>query len=131
MLINKKLFDELSSQAADNERLRVNFNLHTSLDDHVQRLFNALEPGTVLPVHRHKNTAETYIVLRGRLEVLMYNENGNLTETVDIYPDKGNYGMHIEAGQWHTINVLEKGTIIFEVKQGPYKPLDEDEIMQL
>ncbi len=131
MLINKKLFDELSSQAADNERLRINFNLHASLDDQVQRLFNALEPGTVLPIHRHKNTAETYIVMRGRLEVLMYDENCNLTETVDINPEEGNYGMHIDAGLWHTINVLEKGTIIFEVKQGPYKPLDEDEIMQL
>ncbi len=131
MIIDKKLFDEISLKACENERLRMNYNLHDKLEDDVQRLLNALEPGTVLPVHRHKNTAETYIVMRGRLELFLFDENGKLTDNIDINPVEGRYGVHIQAGTWHTINVLEKGTVIFEVKQGPYKPLETDEIMNI
>ncbi len=117
MIIDKNLFDELSQKASENPRLRINFNLHASLEDKVQRLLNALEPGTVLPVHRHKNSAETYLVLRGRLEILFYDDNGKLIEKVDVSPNEGKYGVHIEAGLWHTVNVIEKGTVIFEVKK--------------
>ncbi len=131
MIIDKNLFDELSQKASENPRLRINFNLHASLEDKVQRLLNALEPGTVLPVHRHKNSAETYLVLRGRLEILYYDDNGKLIEKFEVSPNEGNYGVHIEDGQWHTVNVLEKGTVIFEVKKGPYKPLEEDEILKI
>lgn len=79
MLINKKLLDEVTARAKTNERLRMNFNLHDSLEAKAQRLLNALEPGTILPIHRHRHTAETYIVLRGSIRILFYNDKKTLT----------------------------------------------------
>lgn len=131
MIIDNKFLDELSSKAAENDRLRINYNLHETLNDEVQRLLNALEPGTVLPVHRHRNTAETYFVLRGKLEVLIYDDEKTLVEKVPLAPDEGSYGMHVPPGQWHTINVLEKGTVIFEVKKGPYIQLSREDILEI
>ncbi|MBQ8735853.1 MAG: WbuC family cupin fold metalloprotein, partial [Bacteroidaceae bacterium] len=109
----------------------MNFNLHESLDAKAQRLFNALEPGTILPIHRHRNTAETYILLRGRMNVIFYNEDGSISEKKEINPLKGIYGAHIEKGQWHTLEVLESGTVLFEVKDGPYIPFQPEDVMQL
>ena len=122
MLINKKLLDEVTARAKANERLRMNFNLHDSLEAKAQRLLNALEPGTILPVHRHRHTAETYIVLRGCIRVLFYNDENMLTGESIIDPKQNEYGIHIPAGQWHTLEVLESDTVIFEVKDGPYAP---------
>ena len=98
-------------------------NLHDSLEAKAQRLMNAMEPGTDLPIHRHTHTAETYFVLRGRINVLYYGEDGQLEESRELDPLKGCYGVQIPIGQWHTIEVLESGTVIFEVKDGPYTPL--------
>ena len=88
---------------------------------------NALEPGTELPVHRHCFTAETYIVLRGEINVFFYDDDKRVTESVTLNPLKGEYGIHIPAGQWHTLEVVEKGTVIFEVKDGPYRPLGPED----
>jgi cupin fold WbuC family metalloprotein len=99
------------------------------LDDNVQRLLNAMEPGTIMPIHRHQNTAETYFVLRGSLRVILYNENKEITSETELNPLIGNYGVDIPAGQWHTIEVLESGTVIFEVKEGPYTPLESKDTM--
>ena len=129
MLINKKLLDEVTERVKASERLRMNYNLHDSLEAKAQRLLNALEPGTLLPVHRHRHTAETYIVLRGAIKVLFYNDERVLTEEFMVKPLEGNYGTHIPAGQWHTLEVLESGTVIFEVKDGPYTPLKPEDIM--
>jgi cupin fold WbuC family metalloprotein len=131
ILLDNQLLDELSDKASKNERLRINFNLHETLDEPVQRLLNALEPGTLLPIHRHTDTAETYLVLRGSLKILMYSEAGELESTQELNPGKGIYGVQIPAGQWHTVEVLEKGTVIFEVKEGPYRPLTNDDIRLL
>lgn len=131
MILDDKLLDGVTEKAKKSERLRMNFNLHESLDAKAQRLFNALEPGTILPIHRHRNTAETYILLRGRMNVIFYNEDGSISEKKEINPLKGIYGAHIEKGQWHTLEVLESGTVLFEVKDGPYIPYQPEDVMQL
>lgn len=130
-LINDILLDEVSEKAVHSPRLRMNYNLHDNLEAKAQRLLNALEPGTKLPVHRHPHTAETYILLRGRINVLFFNEDKQVQEKQELFVGSGNYGVHIPAGQWHTLEVLESGTVIFEVKDGPYTPLTEDNIMNL
>ncbi|MDD4198177.1 MAG: WbuC family cupin fold metalloprotein [Paludibacter sp.] len=129
--INEQLLNWITIKACESPRLRMNHNLHASSDDKVQRLLNAMEPGTVLPVHRHKNTDETYVLLRGKLDVKVYNEQKELIATHRLDPNEGKYGMHIPANSWHTIEVLEKGTVIFEVKEGPYLPLKEDDMMDV
>ena len=131
MILDDKLLDGVTEKAKKSERLRMNFNLHESLDAKAQRLFNALEPGTILPIHRHRNTAETYILLRGRMNVIFYNEDGSISEKKEINPLKGIYGAQIEKGQWHTLEVLESGTVLFEVKDGPYIPFQPEDVMQL
>ena len=90
-----------------------------------------MEPGSVFPVHRHKNTDETYIILRGKLDVKFYNEQKELVETYRLDPTEGKFGIHIPANSWHNIEVLETGTVIFEVKEGPYFPLVDSDIMQV
>lgn len=131
MILDDKLLDGVTEKAKQSERLRMNYNLHESLDAKAQRLFNALEPGTQLPIHRHRDTAETYILVRGRMNVIFYNEDGTIAGISEIDPKKGVYGAHIEKGQWHTLEVLESGTVLFEVKDGPYKPFQPEDMMIL
>ena len=130
MLIDNNLLDQVSAKAKESERLRMNYNLHDSLDAKAQRLLNALEPGTILSIHRHRHTAETYIVLRGSIIVIFYDDNKIPVEQHLISPKQGVYGVHIPAGQWHTLEVKESGTVIFEVKDGPYAPLGEEDILE-
>ena len=131
MLIDDNLLNKVTEQAKTSDRLRMNYNLHDSLDAKAQRLLNALEPGTELPIHRHPHTAETYIVLRGAIKVFFYNDDRMVTNEFMINPLEGRYGIHIPAGQWHTLEVLESGTVIFEVKDGPYMPLGPEDIILL
>lgn len=131
MLINKQLLDSISGQARNNERLRMNFNFHTSPEAKSQRLLNAIEMDSVIPIHRHKNTAETYILLRGKIRVKFYNENGDITELFDLDPTIGNYGIDIPQGQWHRLEVLAPDSVIFEVKDGPYTPLSAEDILHI
>ena len=130
MLINEQLLDEVTAKAKTSERLRMNFNLHDSLEAKAQRLLNALEPGTVLPIHRHRDTAETYIVLRGSMKVLFYNDKKELTGQSVIDPKQNEYGIHLPTGQWHTLEVLEPNTVLFEVKDGPYIPFSKEDILE-
>ena len=127
MIINDELLDKVTAEAEASPRLRMNFNLHESLDAKAQRLLNVLLPGTVLPVHRHMHTAETYILLRGKMFIVCYNDLGEQTERYLLDPSHGNYGAQIPKGQWHTIEVIEPSTI-FEVKDGPYTPLAPEDI---
>lgn len=120
-LITSDLLDDLSEKARLNERLRINFNFHSSLDDKCQRLLNAMEPGTLMPIHRHQ-VAEMYIVLRGSLEVLFFNDEKQVIDKETITPNEGIYGVQIPQNTWHSLNVKEHGTVIFEVKEGPYIP---------
>ena len=128
-IIDKELLDKVTGEAQESPRLRMNYNFHDSLDAKAQRLLNALEPGTKLPIHRHKHTAETYILIRGSMRVLFYNDSTKLINSIVLNPLDGKYGIDIPAGQWHTLEVLESGSVIFEVKDGPYKPLQSDDIM--
>lgn len=129
MIIDKKMLDEVSVKAKMNERLRMNFNFHDSPDAKAQRLLNALEIGTILPIHRHRHTSETYILLRGKIRVMFYDELGGETDLFMLDPLQGDYGIHIPVGQWHTLEVLENDSVIFEVKDGPYTPLNPEDMM--
>lgn len=129
-IINNQLLNSITQLAKESPRLRMNYNLHTSLDAKAQRLLNALEPGTVLPIHRHLSTAETYILLRGKIEINFYNNQKKVTETIELDPFKNNYGIQIPAGQWHSLKVLESGSVLFEVKDGPYTPITPENILE-
>ena len=129
MIITQETLDELTIKAKALERLRANLDLRNSPEDQSQRMLNALEPGTVLPIHRHKGSSETCICIRGHFEEYFYDNNGNLTDTIDMLP--GGVVLNIEKGQWHSLKCLESGTVLFEAKDGAYRPLEEDEIMNL
>ena len=129
MVITQEILDELSAKAKASERLRCNLDLRNSTDDQSQRMLNALEPGTVMPIHRHKETSETCVCIRGHFEEYFYDSEGRLTDTIDMVPV--GVVLNIEKGQWHSLKCLESGTVLFEAKDGPYHPLEEDEIMNL
>lgn len=129
MKLDKELLDSITQKAKESPRLRMNHNLHDSLDSKVQRLFNALEPETVLPIHRHQNTDETYILIRGKIEVIFYDNKKNITDRFIVCQEDGIFGVHIPKNTWHTLEVLESGSVIFEVKEGPYQPISENDIL--
>lgn len=129
MKLDKELLDQISQKAKESPRLRMNYNLHDSLDSKAQRLFNALEPGTILPIHRHQNTDETYILIRGKIEVIFYDNDKNIVDRFIIDRETDTFGVHIPKGTWHTLEVLESGSVIFEVKEGPYQPISENDIL--
>ena len=140
-LIDKQLLDDVSRQAQKSGRLRMNYNFHQSLEDKCHRFLNAVEPGTVMPIHRHKGSSETCICICGHFEEYLYGftetrsdgtpdpNSFGIVETVDMYP--GGPILNIEKGQWHSLKCLESGTILFEAKDGPYHPLEEDEILSV
>lgn len=128
MIINDELLKKIESEAQASPRLRMNFNLHKSFEAKAQRLINILLPGTPMPIHRHKQTDETCIVIRGKFFVVFYDEMGGQIERYLLDPNIGNYGVQIPAGQWHTIEVIEPSAI-FEVKDGPYTPLQPEDMM--
>lgn len=123
MIIDKSLLDTVTSGAKESNRLRMNYNFHDSLDAPCQRLLNALEPGTIVPIHRHQHTSETYILLRGKLRMMFYNDDKEIIEETILSSESANYGIHIPAGVWHAMEVLASGTVIFETKDGPYMPI--------
>ena len=115
--------DALLASAAESSRLRMNHDLRNSAADTSQRMLNALLPGTVVPVHRHEDTAETVVCLRGRLWEVIYEEVDNKFREVSrhlLCPAEGCHGMQVPAGAWHTIEVLEP-SVIFEAKDGAYR----------
>lgn len=130
MIINEQLLNQVSSQAKDSPRLRMNYNLHEHLEDKVHRFFNAMEPETIVPIHRHRDTAETFILVRGKMRVVFYDNNKNIIEDTVLSDDNGNYGVHIPIGVWHWVEILEPNTVTFEVKEGPYHPLTDEDIMK-
>lgn len=129
-LITEDLLNTVTDQAKENARLRMNHNFHDSMDAPIHRMLNALEPGTYLPPHRHKNPdkEEIYLILRGDLVAILFDEEGNPAEKINLNPSKGVYGIEIPPGVWHCIVVRESGTVIYEIKQGPYAPLTPDNL---
>lgn len=129
-IIDKSLLDSVTAGAKESNRLRMNYNFHDSLDAPCQRLLNALEPGTIVPIHRHQHTSETYILLRGKLRMMFYNDDKEMIEETILSSESTNYGIHIPAGVWHAMEVLASGTVIFETKDGPYMPIQECDILK-
>lgn len=141
MVIDSKILEELISKAKTSPRLRSNLDLRNSTEDKSQRMLNALEPGTVMPIHRHKETSETCVCIRGHFEEYLYGytetrsdgtpdpNSFGIVETVNMYP--GGPILNIEKGQWHSLKCLESGTVLLETKDGAYRPLEEDEIMEV
>ena len=131
MLLNTELLNTLSAQAKAAPRLRMNYDLRNSSDDQSQRMLNALEPGTVMPIHRHRGSSETVVVLRGKVKWLYYDENGKVTDTFVVAPGSDLCGLSVPKGQWHSLQCLESGTVILETKDGPYAPLTAEDVMEL
>ncbi|TCO04064.1 WbuC family cupin fold metalloprotein [Natronoflexus pectinivorans] len=127
ILINRNLLDEVSSQAKSSSRLRKNYNFHTVLKDPINRMLNAFEPDTYVRPHMHKNPdkREVFIVLRGKLAMYFFGEDGIVENYITLDALKGNYGVEIPPGVWHTVLCLETGTVVYEVKDGPYNVTDD------
>lgn len=126
-IIDEHTLDALTAQAKASPRLRMNLDLRNSPEDQSQRMLNAIEPGTVLPIHRHRTTSETVVCLRGHFEEYFYDEEGRLTDTIDMVP--GGMLINIPAGHWHSLKSLESGTVLLECKDGPWEPLGEEDIL--
>jgi len=127
MIIDKSVLDELTAKTKESPRLRCNLDLRNSQEDKSQRMLNALEPGTEMPIHRHRNSSETCVCVRGHFVEYFYDENGNLTDTIDMLP--GGTILNIEKGQWHSLKCLESGTVLLEAKDGPWEPLTEEDVL--
>ena len=130
MTINNQLLSTLSSRAKVSSRLRQNYDLRNSEEDNSQRMLNALEPGTVMPIHRHRKSSETVVIVRGSLIERFYDEEGNITEEVLMVPGGENPVVQVEKGRWHSLECLEPNTVLFESKDGAYEPLPEEDIMK-
>ena len=129
-LIDKQLLDDVSRQAQKSVRLRMNYNFHQSLDDKCHRFLNAVEPGTKVEIHRHPTKDESFVLLRGRVIVRTYNDDGSVIESVELCPDDGKYGVNIPKGVWHNLESLESDSVFFECKEGPFVPHEVDGILQ-
>ena len=130
-IIDKKIFDELSSQAKASPRLRMNYNFHQSLEEKCHRMLNAVEPGTDIPIHRHPDKDESFVVLRGKVRSTTYNDDGSVIESVVLSQEGGLYGVDIPKGVWHKLESLESGSVVFECKEGPFVPHEVDGILDL
>lgn len=127
MVLTTEILDALSAEAKANERLRMNLDLRTSTADQSQRMLNALEPGTQVPIHRHPTTSETVVLLRGSVREMFFDEKGNVTESFVLKAGAEPSAMNIPAGMWHTLECLESGTILFETKDGAFEPRREED----
>ena len=132
MQITQALLDSLTEQAKASPRLRMNLDLRNSPDDQSQRMLNAIEPGSPLPIHRHRKSSETVVCLRGRLVEEFYDDlKHTCTDAIELSHNGPVVALNIPIGQWHTVRALESGTVILETKDGPYEPLGEDDILSI
>ena len=145
MKIDKSLLDTLSSQAKASPRLRQAYDLRNTPEDNSQRMLNALEPGTAMPIHRHRKSSESICMVRGKMVMRLYDDKGNVTDEFVMAPTSLHSlpsiqececneptipMVHVEAGQWHSLEVLEEGTVVFEAKDGKYEPLGEEDVVK-
>ena len=132
MKITQAILDKLTEEAKTSPRLRMNMDLRNLDSDSSQRMLNAIEPGSPLPIHRHQKTTETVVCLRGRLVEEYYDELERVcTEAIELSPNGPVAVLNIPAGQWHTVRALESGTVILEMKDGSYEPLTDADILQM
>lgn len=125
MLIDDNLIQRVTALAKESPRLRKNYNFHETLDDPCQRMLNIMLKGTKFEIHRHTNTAESFIILKGKLDLIYFNDKGEETDRFRLDPTLGNYGINIPSGQWHSLEILEDSTI-FETREGPYIPVSKE-----
>ena len=128
MIIDGKILDKLTAQAKASPRLRMNMDLRNGPEDLSQRMLNAMEPGTVMPIHRHHASSETVVILRGEIRWIFYDDNGVETERVVLDADGWPRMLNVEKDRWHSLECLESGSVLYESKNGPYHPLEEDEV---
>ena len=130
MKITQALLGKLTAEAKLSPRLRMNLDLRNGEEDQSQRMLNAIEPGSEVPIHRHQITSETVVCLRGRLVEEYYDDQERIcTEAIELTPNGPVVALNIPAGQWHTVRALESGTVILEVKDGPYEPLSDEDLL--
>ena len=127
--IDVELLNQVSAQAKASERLRMNYNFHGSLEDKCHRFLNAVEPGTVVPIHRHPTKDESFVILRGKVRVTTHNDDGSVIEDVVLSQESGNYGVDIPKNVWHKLESLESGSVIFECKEGPFVEHEEEGVL--
>lgn len=132
MTINQAILDDLTAKAKESPRLRMNLDLRNGNDDTSQRMLNAIEPGSEVPIHRHQKTSETVVCLRGRVVEEYYDElERTCTEAIELSPNGPVVALNIPAGQWHTLRSLESGSVILEMKNGKYEPTTEADILKM
>ncbi len=130
-VINQVILDNLTAKAKESPRLRMNLDLRNGPEDQSQRMLNAIEPGSPMPIHRHKYSSETVVCLRGRLVEEFYDDLERMcTGAIELSPGGPIVALNIPAGQWHTVRALESGTVLLECKDGPYEPLGEEDILR-
>lgn len=130
--ITQTLLDKLTEQAKASPRLRMNMDLRNSADDKSQRMLNAIEPGSPMPIHRHQKTSETVVCLRGRLVWEFYDELERIcTDYIELTPNGQVVALNVPAGQWHTVKALESGSVILECKEGAYEPQRDEDVLAL
>ncbi len=130
-IIGRELLDKVSSEAKESPRLRMNYNFHQSLDEKCHRFLNAVEPGTVVTIHKHPTKDESFVILRGKVRVTTHNDDGSVIEEVVLSQESGNYGVDIPKNVWHKLESLEPGSVIFECKEGPFVPHEEEGILEV
>ena len=132
MIINQAILDKLTAEAKASPRLRMNLDLRNGDGDQSQRMLNAIEPGSPLPIHRHKDTSETVVCLRGRLVWEFYDELERIcTERIELTPNGPVVALNVPIGQWHTVHAMESGSVILEMKDGPFEPTGPEDILTL
>ena len=131
MIIDEALLDDLTAQAKASPRLRMNYDLRNSAEDKSQRMLNALEPGTVMPIHRHLASCETVVLLRGRICWHFYDDAGHETESVVLDANGDIRCINVEKARWHSLECLESGSVLLECKDGKYEPLREEELLKV
>ena len=130
-IINEQLLDESTRRAQNSPRRRMNLNFHQSLDDKCHRFLNAVEPGADIPIHRHPEKEESFVVLRGKIRITTYNDDGSIIEDHVISPTEGRYGVNVEKNVWHTVEALEPDSVIFECKEGPFVPHEVEGVLKV
>ena len=131
MVIDNKILDNLTAQTKASPRLRMNLNFHQSLDEKCHRFLNAVEPGANIPIHRHPEKEESFVVLRGRVRVITYNDDGTIIDDMVLNPSEGRYGVNVGKNVWHTVEALEPGSVIFECKEGPFVEHEEEGVLEM
>jgi len=124
--IDNKLIDQVVANAKESPRLRMNYNFHPELTDPVQRLINALEPWTYIRPHKHTTKEESFVLLRGTVLAVVFNEDGTIRDYCVLNSANGILGVEFEENAFHMLTSLESGSAVYEIKEGPFIPHTED-----